>query len=133
MTPSQRNNLYAELDKALKYMDDEKKQYYAVKEFNSWSQALGWEEFKKHYDELPKKVFEEYIGGSTFVTPTPWVKKLANQYQDKDAANEMFRREMLIGETRRTEEEKAFHQLKMGARKKQEILQWNDEKTKAEF
>lgn len=130
---AQRRNLFEELDNAIEIMEKEKKQYYAIKEFNSWSQALGWEQFKKHYDELPKKVFEEYIGDKTFVTPTPWVKKLANQYGDKAAAEEMFKREMLIGENKTQAEEEAYHQLKVGARKKQEILQWNDEKTKVEF
>ena len=36
-------------------MEKEKKKFYAVKEFNTWSQKLGWEEFKKEYDKKDRR------------------------------------------------------------------------------
>ena len=132
MPKAQKDNLYMELEEARKKMEHEKKQFYAVKEFNAWSQALGWEQFKKHYDELPKKVFEEYIGDKVFTTPTPWVKRLANM-GDKAAAEEMFRRERMIETSINEAAERNKNLLEIGKRKKTEILQWNDEKTKLEL
>ncbi len=132
MPKAQRENLYQELERCRKEMENEKKKFYAVKEFNGWSQGLGWEEFKKQYDKLPKKVFEEYIGGNVFTTPTPWVKRLANA-GDKAAAEEMFRRERLIQTSINEADERNKNLLEVGKRKKREIIEWNDEKTKVEL
>ena len=129
MPRNQRLNLYEELDKAYREMENEKKEYYLVKEFNSWSIALGWEEFKKQYDKAEKKCFEEYFGDKIFVTPTPWVKKLANM-GDKYAAEEMFKREKMIKQAATEEEERINNLNKVNMRKKEAIIKWGDEKTK---
>ena len=114
-------------------MEREKKKFYAVKEFNTWSQGLGWEEFKKEYDKNSIKCYEEYIADKLFVTPTPWVKRLANM-GDKQAAAEMFRREEMRGKPAENEIiERNGQLLIVGKRKKAEILQWDDEKTKISY
>ena len=132
MKAAQRENLYKELDEARKKMEAEKKQYYAVKEFNGWSQALGWEEYKRQYDKMPVKVFEEYIGGKVFTTPSPWVKRLANA-GDKAAAEEMFKREAMIQTSVNEAAEAAKNWARISRRKKDEIIAWDDEKTVVEF
>ena len=126
---AQRNNLYQELDEARKILETEKKKFYMVKEFNAWSQGLGWEEYKKEYDKNPKKCFEEYIGENTFTTPSPWVKRLANA-GDKEAAKEMFRREEMIQQSISEAAERNKNILELGKRKKTNIIEWDDEKTK---
>lgn len=126
---TQRNNLYKELDEAYKEMEKEKKEYYLVKEFNAWSIALGWEEFKKQYDKSEKKCFEEYFNDKVFITPTPWVKKLANM-GDKYAIQEMFKRETMIKQAKNETQERINNEIKVNQRKKEQIIKWGDEKTK---
>lgn len=129
LTKSQRNNLYAELDEAVKAMETSKKEYYVIKEYNTWSQGLGWEMFKQEYEKQPIKCFSEYIEDREFVTPTPWVKRLANA-GDKEAAKEMFKRESLIKTMPTEEEERIRNIMQIYGRKKIEVINWNDEKTK---
>ena len=134
-TKEERKNLLDEII-SLKNEKEEKKQKYILsKEFNFWSLALGWEEFEKEYNKTTSYVFEHYIriGETieTFVTPSPWVKKLANM-GDIMAAEEMFRREEYADQETNTEKVKIKAELKEIAKKKREIQEWDDKKTRLE-
>lgn len=72
-------------------MKKEKEKYIKIKEFNTWSKSLGWEEFFKEYTKNYEYNFTEYIQNCEFATPTSWVKKLANNGFE-DAREEMLRR-----------------------------------------
>lgn len=131
MPKCQRENLYKELEESLKVMEETKAKYMAVKEFNTWSKALGWEEFERQYNNSRSYAFTEYIEDHEFVTPTPWVKKLANM-GDVPAAQEMFRREDMIIMSKSEREEAFKNTLELNSKKKAKILEWNDKKTKLE-
>ena len=126
---SQRKNLMEELIAAEKEMEAEKKEYTMVKEFNTWSIALGWEEFYKEYAKQRIYTWEEYIEDKVFVTPSTWVKKLANM-GDIAAANEMFKREREIEQSATEKEEALKNRLKVEKRRKKEIEEWVDKKDK---
>lgn len=96
-------NQIEQLTIALKEMKKEKQNYLTIKEFNTWSIALGWEEFFKEYQKNYEYDFTEYIQGCEFATPTSWVKKLAN-YGFEDARKEMLRRSSELA-TKLTENE----------------------------
>lgn len=114
---NQRENIYNQLKEYEKQFENEKKKYIAVKEFNSWSIALGWNEFLNNYHE--NYIFEEYIEEKTFVTPTPWVKKLAN-LGSENAKAEMFRREEEIKQSQTEEEEAIKNKFLIIERRKKE-------------
>lgn len=61
-----------------------------VKEFNCWSIGLGFDEWIKDYENV-SKTFTEYIEDKEFITPTPWVKKMANMGEIR-AIEEMKKR-----------------------------------------
>ena len=124
-----RENLYKELNEIRNELDTNKKKFAMVKEFNTWSKGLGWEEFERQYNKYHIACFTEYIGDKEFATPSPWVKRLANM-GDVNAIFEMYKREDMVQQAASEEEERIRNQLKVGQRKKQEILEWNDEKTK---
>lgn len=132
MNKNQRENLYKELNEGLKRIETEKQKYMMVKEFNSWSQSMGWEIFQDQYYKSPEYAFNEYIGEKEFVTPTPWVKRLANE-GDVKAAEEMFRRERMIELSESEREEAIKNSLKIAAKKKKKLMEWNDQKTKIEY
>ena len=127
---NQRQNMLAQLNECRKELENSKSGYMLIKERNSWSQGLGWEEFYKNY--LPRKnkyTWTEYVNGDMeILTPSPWVKKLANM-GDKRAAEEMFRREKLLAETLTTDEERIKNELIAQKRKKDKIFEWNEQKT----
>jgi hypothetical protein len=131
MPKAQRENLYKELNEKLLQIENEKTKYMAIKEFNSWSLALGWQEFEKEYYKQNNYAFMEYIEDKEFCTPTPWVKKLANM-GDIAAAQEMFRREQLLQMSKSEEEERIKNSLMITAKKKAKIMDWNDKKTEIE-
>ncbi len=131
MPKSQKENLYKALNEALNKIEEEKKKFYTVKEFNTWSQSLGWEEFEKQYNKQNEYTFTEYIENKEFATPSPWVKKLANK-GDIQAANEMFRREEEIQQSENEEKERLKNLTKIVMKKKAKIMDWNDKKTKVE-
>lgn len=56
-------------------MKEEKSKYLRIKEFNTWSKSLGWEEFFKEYMKTENYNFTEYIAQCEYATPTSWVKK----------------------------------------------------------
>lgn len=132
MPLNQKNNLYEELKKADKQLEKEKSKYLSIREFNTWSQGLGWEEFYDQYCKSEEYNFIEYIEDKQFVTPSPWVKRLANM-GDIRAANEMFRREREIEQSASEEEERMKNLLKVYDRRKREILEWKDKKTELEI
>lgn len=131
MKKEQRDNLYATLQKARKELEESKKKYTMVREKNSWSIALGWEEFFKEYARERTHTFKAYIEDKEFVIPTPWVKKLANM-GDIEAANEMFRREKLIQQSANETIEKTKNILKVQAMRKKEVIDWKSQKTELE-
>lgn len=112
-----------------KTLKKSKEKYLLIKESNTWSTALGWESF---YDEYAKEQihdFKVYIEGKEYVTPTPWLKKLANM-GDIDAKNELLRREEQLRKTAENEKmEVAKNQSKLFGRRKKEIFEYNDKKT----
>lgn len=121
----QRKNLQEELANIEKTLIESKKKYYLIKEFNGWSQALGWAEFEKNYNKSQTYTFEEYIESKTFATPSPWVKKLANM-GDIKATEEMFRREAEIQQSATVAEEKAKNFSKLVSKRKKEHLEWHE-------
>lgn len=121
-----------ELLKLREELENSKAKYMKVKEFNTWSLGLGWEEFERQYEKAEEYTFEEYIEDKAFVTPTPWIKKLANS-GDIKAAEEMKRREELIKQSANELEEKLKNQLKVAKRKKEDLKKWGEEKTVIEY
>lgn len=128
----QKKNLLNELQEIRKTMLEEKKKYMTIKEFNTWSIALGWEEFERQYNKANFYDFNEYIEDKAFVTPTPWVKKLANM-GDIQAAKEMAAREEMMKQEPTEEQERIKNQLKLIERRKKEIIEWRDKKTVTEY
>lgn len=126
-----RRNLIEELNEIIKQLKKTKEEYYAVKEFNTWSIGLGWEKFYDEYAKSNEYTFTEYIEDKEFVTPTPWVKKLANM-GDIQAAREMFEREKIIKKSQNEEEERTKNLLTLQKKRKKELMEWNDKKDKLE-
>ena len=124
MSESQKRNTLEEIEFYERKMIEEKTTYTLVKEKQGWSLALGWEEFAKQYFKSPSYAFEEYVHGGTFVTPSSWLKKLANKYNDKRAAEELFRREREIIQSKTEEEERIKNLLKID--RKKEILDYQE-------
>ena len=121
----QRKNLQKELAEIEKTLKESKKKYFLIKEFNGWSQALGWAKFEEIYNKSQTYIFEEYIEDKIFATPSPWVKKLANM-GDIRAANEMFRREAETKQAATEAEEKAKNQNRLVSKRKKEHLEWQE-------
>lgn len=125
-----------EMVNGLKEYEDEmkktKSKYYAIKESNTWSIALGWEKFYEKYANAKEYTFIEYIEDKEFPTPTPWVKKLANM-GDIQAAKEMFRREEEYKVEATEEEERNKNLRKILDKKKKNVLDWKEEKDKIEL
>lgn len=132
LNKSTRKNAIAQLNEIEKEMSEKKEKYYMVKEFNTWSLALGWEKFYDEYSKSSDYTFTEYIEDKEFVTPTPWVKKLANM-GDIKAAEEMKRREELIEQSASEEEERIKNLMKVQSRKKKDIMDWKDKKDEIEI
>ena len=128
MKPRARRNLQAQLKGIEKSLKKQKIKYYAVKEFNTWSQALGWEEFYKDFLKNSEKfAFEHYFLERSLVTPTPWVKKLANMGY-VSAINELARRQEYIVETLPIDQERAKNKIKALKNSTKEKLDWVDQK-----
>lgn len=119
----------------LKEYEDElkakKAEYIAIKEFNTWSIALGWEKFYDEYAKSSEYTFTEYIEDKEFVTPSPWVKKLANM-GDIQAAKEMFKREEECEKSANEDEERTKNLNKILNRRKKELIDWNEQKDEIE-
>ena len=128
----QYKNFIAELREYEEILKTEKSKYLAIKEYNSWSQGLGWEEFLKEYMKAEKYTWIEYIEGHEYYTPTSWVKRLANM-GFVDAAQEMYRREEMIEQETTEFLEGMKNRRKYEGRRKKEILEWNDKKQMVEF
>lgn len=132
--PKRRKVLSENLKELQKEMDKEKLNYMCLREINGWSKSLGWEEFYKDYCKSNIYVFEVPIMGTTHPIPTPWIKKLANPpYGSADAAAEMFRRQDEMEKVYTENEAKIKAELKEGAKKKREIMNWIDKKDKIEL
>lgn len=128
----QRKNLQDQIIEMRKQLEQSKKKYLAVKEFNTWSLALGWKEWEKEYDKAKNYVFECYIEDKSFVIPSPWIKKQANM-GDIRAAEEMFRRERDAEKITNAEQANAKAIKTALERKKEEILEYQDRKNKFEL
>lgn len=127
----QRKNLQEELKSIQTEMDEKKLKYMLIREKNTWSQGLGWEEFEKEYYKNPVYTFTEYIEDKEFVTPSPWVKRLANM-GDYAAIQEMKKREEMMEKSATERDEYIKNLLKIQDRRKKELLEWNDKKMKVE-
>lgn len=129
---AQKKNMLLTLNEAREEMEKNKKNYYAIREFNGWSMSLGWEGFLKQYLKSQNYAYVEYVLGAEYATPTPWLKKLANKYGDAKAAEEIFRREREAERPKSEKEarEKAL-QLKR-AKRKEEILKRGEERNVVE-
>lgn len=121
-------NLLKEIEMLRKKVEESKSGYIAIKEFNTWSQSLGWEMFEKEYINSKEYAFEHYIKDGTFVTPTPWIKKLANKYGDVRAMQELIRREENMVRETNEAKYKGKILIEQATKKKREILEWNDTK-----
>ena len=124
---AQRKNLFNELNEALDEMEAEKAKFRAIREYNSWSQALGWEEWYKVYTSNKNYAWKEYIGGCEYPTPTGWVKKAAN-LGHIDAAEEMYRREELHPVPNTTLTEILLNNSRAQEGKAKKIIEWHDKK-----
>lgn len=121
----QRENLLIELKSIKEELAKSREKYYLIKEFNGWSQALGWNEFEKEYNQKSFYNFEEYIEDKCYATPSSWIKKLANQ-GDYQAALEMFRREEEIIQSANEEEERQKNLNRTQEKRKKELLEWHE-------
>ena len=116
-----RKNLLKELKEIKKEFEKSKSKYLAIKEYNTWSIALGWENFYKEFLKNSENyAFIEYIGESEFPTPSPWVKKLANMGY-YSAIKEMYRREQEIIQSKNEEEEIQKNKDLINLKKKDDI------------
>lgn len=79
-----------EYDRLFKKVKDIESAYIKVKEFNIWSIGLGFEKWLEDYETI-KHTFTEYIDNKEFMTPTPWIIKMAN-IGDKYAIKEYEKR-----------------------------------------
>lgn len=70
----------------------DKKNFIKVKEFNIWSQAIGFDKFYEQYKNDSNYLFTEYFDDRKLFTPTEWLKKLAIKYQNEHAINEIEKR-----------------------------------------
>jgi hypothetical protein len=133
MNENQRKNLQEELKAINAEFEDEKVKYKLLKESNSWSIGIGWNQFEREYMKSKDYVWEEYIDDSnaSFVTPSPWVKKLANM-GDIRAMEEMYRREELIKQSATEEEEQMKNIIRVLQNRRKEILEWQDKRQTVE-
>ena len=130
----QRVNLLNELDYYKKLLEDEKKKYILLREFNGWSISMGWEEFFKSYEKDNKYTFIEYIYDKEYATCSSWLKKLANKYGDIAAAEELFKREKEQYKSASEEEERRRNQGREQAKKVKEIKEYiNGKNIETEF
>lgn len=116
---NQYKNIQEELKNLRIELDKSKKQYLAIREYNTWSIALGWDEFYKRFDDN-NYVYQEYIEDKEFATPSPWVKKLANMGYIS-ASEEMKRREEEIIQSANEEEEIRKNLIKIEMRRKKDL------------
>ena len=128
MDERQKRNMIDEIEYYESMIEEEKKNYILVKEKQGWSLALGWEKFSEEYFKAPNYAFVEYVHGGEFVTPTPWLKKLANKYGDIAAAEEIFRREEQIKQSKTEDEERKKNFIEIAHKRIKERQEWVDDR-----
>lgn len=122
----QRINLLNALSEAEKQLNEEKKKYLLIKEFNGWSMSMGWDGFIEEYTENNVHTFDHAIFTAILATPSPWLKKLANQYGDIAAAQELFRRETEMPKNKTELEEQGKMEAREKTKRKKEVIEWNE-------
>ena len=122
LNSSQYKNLLSELIEREKEMEENRQEWLAIREFNGWSQSLGWNEFEKEYLNNEINTFDVYIEDKIVPCPISWLKKLANQYGDVSAANEILRREEDLYTAASEEEERMRNLERTSYKRKKEIL-----------
>ena len=128
-----RINQIKELQEQIKKAKKEKKDYILIKEFNTWSKALGWEEFIKEYYKHNNYIWKEYIKDKEFLTPTPWIKKLANKYEDEEAIKEMRKRASFqIDKGSKAENLNSIQRVKQTIKQSKEIIKFKENKKNIE-
>lgn len=106
-----------------------KSEYIEIKEFNVWSLSMGWEKFSEQYN-TSKLTFEEYIETGVYVTPSSWVKKMAN-YGDMHAINEMIKRQQFeIDREETVTQRQAIKNAKVKEKRVKETMEWQEDKFK---
>lgn len=121
------------LNKEIKKRENRKNKYICIKEFNGWSKALGWEQFYKEYQKNKETYdFKEYLENKEFLTPSPWVIKLANK-GDKRAINEMLSRSAELATNLTVEELKSKNLARLMTKRKNEIFKYIEDDQKKEF
>ena len=117
----------------IKKRENKKNKYICIKEFNGWSKALGWEQFYKEYQKNKETYdFKEYFEDKEFLTPSPWVIKLANK-GDKRAINEMLSRSAELATNLTVEELKSKNLARLMSKRKNEIFKYIEDDQKKEF
>lgn len=131
-----RKILIKELETALKKQEKDKERYLTFKEFNTWSIALGFEnwynEYSKEIERNGKADFKVYIEDKEFLVPSPWVKKCAN-WGDIHATREMLLREQQLKSSLTEEEEETKNKILYAYKKKDNIIKFNKRKNNFEF
>lgn len=120
------------LNKHIKKAEEQKSEYIKICEFNTWSKALGKEEFIKNFDLVKNYVFTEYVNEKEFITPTPWVKQLAKK-GNVQCINEMRKREEMAKMQRLNEESLTIiNNLKKIYETPKKAIEYVDKKSKSE-
>lgn len=113
------------LEKQIIELEEKKQEYYAVKEFCVWSEALGWDKWSQEYDG---ETWTEYINDKEFLTPSPWIKKIATM-GDYNAIKELIRRkEFEIDRAETVESRTTFKTRNAIDNDNKKILKWQKEK-----
>lgn len=122
----QRGNLLKMLNEVEEELQNEKKRYLAIKEFNGWSLSMGFDNFFEQYSKKEKYVFTEYIAKMEIPTPSPWLKKMANKFGDYQAAEELIKREKNIIKSKTVEEERQKAWARESEKVKKERKYWQE-------
>lgn len=127
----QRASYFNQIAEIEKQINVEKEKYLTVKEFNGWSTGLGFEKFFEEYQRTKEYTFNENIYDKSFATPGSWCKKLANWGFD-DARKEMLRRSSEL-ESKIKENPALQNQLRELAKRKDEIIDWQTNKSPSDL
>jgi len=106
-------------------LEKTKSKVYEIKEFNFYSQGIGFENYLKEYDKASTD-FMEVVGDGEYGQPTPWIKRMA-EYGEVRAIEEMKKRTEIAKQRHETIAERTVEKM-YKARKKndKEVLKKED-------
>lgn len=117
-------------EKAMKLYDEEKNNWLKIKEFNVWSQGLGFDKF--YEDKIAQTTWTKHCGDMEIPIPTNWIKRIAN-YGELHAIEEMQKRKKIAEEREQTvKERKTEKAIKAKDIYQKDRLQWAKEREKTE-